>query len=421
MMRADAPDHVLPPVAVFEAGLPPALAFIRSLGSAGVPVIAFDSNSWAAGRYSRFADSFVTAPNVGRTDRFLRWLTDEAVQDNFALIAPTSDYISFAVAEFDQLHGTDYSGGVGGVSDRQHAVLDCLLKDRFARRMEAIGFPVPAWAIPVTVEDAVNSAQAMGYPVALKPRSHIGVGVARGIVVHDEVQLRCHFLPYDLSPDQTTALHHDPQLAWPLVQKVITGKHIEVISITGCLDRDGRVTASSCSRKTGQWGGNLGIGMTFEVTNPPPFFEHALEAVAEVLRGGVFELEVLANRATGDYWAIDLNPRGFGQMSMDIARGNDLPRLWYSSATGIDLASQPAHRRTREHWRMGTQYYVGAAVDIARGPGRWALARNVAASVRQPTAAAAHSWTDPMPGIAFALSTLRHPGGLIRPFLDPPE
>ena len=45
--------------------------------------------------------------------------------------------------------------------------------------------------------------------------------------------------------------------------------------------------------------------------------------VRQVLGTGLFELEVLVERATGEYYAIDLNPRGFGQMTLDMAAGRD--------------------------------------------------------------------------------------------------
>lgn len=191
-----------------------------------------------------------------------------------------------------------------------------------------------------------------------------------------------------------------------------------MVSVTGFIDGEGVARAVGCSRKVSQWGGRLGIGTMFEMVDPPLFLEHALDAVRHVLGVGIFELEVLHDRESGEYWAIDLNPRGFGQMSLDVARGNDLPRLWYSSATGIDLPLVPTPKRVPELWRMGVQFYTGVGVDVVRGPDRIARLGRVASSWRRPTAAAVHSWTDLRPGLAFAMSTLRHPGGLVRPFLE---
>ena len=407
----------LPAVAVFEAGLPPAMGFIRSLGRAGVRIRAFDSLRHVPGRYSKYVDRFDLAPNVHDVDDFVAWLEEFNERERINLIPPTSDFTAFAVAEFDERHGTDLAGGIGGAGGAQ-AVRDCLFKDRFARRMEEIGFPVPEWAAPTSLDEAVRAADSIGYPIVLKPRSHIGIGVSRGQVVHDVDELRAAFGPYPIGRSQTMALRHDPDLDWPLMQHMVTGDHIEVMSISGHVDTDGRVEALERSRKTSQWGGELGIGTMFEVVDHPRFIGHVLEAIPRLLRAAIFEFEVLVDVDTGRYWAIELNPRGFGQMSLSIARGSDLPVEWYRSATGIDLASAHPPRRPPRHWRMGTPYFVGTAVRAIRGPDRRATIAELARSVARPTAAAMHSWSDPRPGLAFIAHTIRHPGGLVRPFLD---
>jgi predicted ATP-grasp superfamily ATP-dependent carboligase len=65
----------------------------------------------------------------------------------------------------------------------------------------------------------------------------------------------------------------------------------------------------------------------FEPVPTPAFTDDAVDAVRTIVGSGLFELEVLVDTRTGEHWAIDLNPRGFGQMTLDIARGKDLPRL----------------------------------------------------------------------------------------------
>jgi predicted ATP-grasp superfamily ATP-dependent carboligase len=411
-MRTD-----LPPVAVFEVGLPPALAFIRSLGRAGVPVRAFGTSAHAPGRYSRYVEHFDVAPDAHQIDVFLGWLDDRVERDGIALVAPTSDYMAFAVTEYDARHGTELSGGIGGDGGRA-GVLDCLFKDRFARRMEEIGFPIPAWSTPTSLDEALADAERIGYPVVLKPRSHVGVGLERGSIAHDADELRDRFEPFSFGDDQSAARRHDAHLAYPLLQQLITADDVRVVSLTGYIDRDGSVRAVGCSHKTSQWGDGLGIGTMFEVLDPPPFLDHALAAVRHVLRAAIFEFEVLVDMATGRYWAIELNPRGFGQISLSVARGKDLPVEWYRSATGIELPRRPPGRRPAEQWRMGTPYFVGAALRALRGPDRRSLVTEVASSLGRPTASAMHSWADPRPGFAFAAQTVRHPGGLLRPFLD---
>lgn len=404
------------PVAVFDAALPPGVATIRSLGRAGVPVHAYSHLPYAPGRFSRHVARFDVCPDPVDIDVFTAWLRDEVETGHISLVAPTSDYVTFAVAQLETELGLDLSGGVGGTRGHE-GVDDCLFKDRFARRLEEVGFPGPPWAAPTSTDEAVEVARTLGYPVVLKPRSHIGIGVSRGLVVNDDGELRTHFVPYPLSDSVRGIAERHPDLAFPLVQKMVTGNDVECISVTGCLGRDGTLLASGTIRKVDQWGSSLAIGTVFEATTPPPFVEHAVETVARVLGTGIFEFEVLSDRASGEYWAIDLNPRGFGPMSLDVENGNDLPLLWYRAATGAEMDPQVAVSRGRTTWRMGAPFYAGISVGIVLGPQRFGYVRQLLDSIAHPSAGAIHHWRDVRPGFAWLVWNLRHPGGLVRPHL----
>lgn len=403
-------------VAVFDAELPTGVSFIRSLGRLGANVKAYSSASRAAGRFSRYTAEFRKCPDSYALSEFISWLIAEYERGEFDYVAPTSDFITFVVAEVDERLGTQLSGGVGG--DRAGAaVRDCLFKDRFSVALDEIGFPAPPWAAPTSTDDALAAARTLGYPVALKPRSHVGIGASRGVVAHHDSDVEASFIPYDLPEQQHVAVQHDPDLAYPLVQKLIERDALECISLSGCLDRDGNLLAVSASRKTDQWGTGLSIGTEFEIWDRPFFLDKSIDAVRRILGCGVFEFEVLVDVATEELWGLDLNPRAFGHIALDIGRGHDLPALWYASATGraVDDASLPKRRPTR--WRMGIPYYAGAAVRAVRGPGRVASFSSALSSLRRPGVGSVHAWADPIPGLALGLGILRHPGGLIRPFL----
>ena len=308
-------------------------------------------------------------------------------------------------------HGSDLLGGTGGAAGPS-AVFDCLFKDRFARKVEQLGFPTPEWGAPITVEDAVVVAESVGYPVVLKPRSHIGVGISRGVIAHDESELRAAFTPYELDRHQSSALAHDPDIAWPLVQKIVGGNDSEVISVTGCLGRDGDVLALGFSRKLTQWQGALGIGTMFEVVDQPGFADRAVELVREVLGSGIFEFEVIVDPTTDEYWALELNPRGFSQMGLDVEHGRDLPRLWFGSATGQTLNTR--RPRGRKYWRFGLPFYAGLLVAVVLGPGRLSAVRRLGDELRRRSVGSMHTWNDPVPGFVFAAGILRHPRALVK-------
>ncbi len=402
----------LPPVAVFDAALPTGVATIRSLGRASVPVHAYSPLAYAPGRFSRFTEVFRRCPDPTRPDQFIDWLSDEVSSGRISLVAPTSDYVTYAVAMVEEHLGVEISGGVGGARGAD-AVRDCLFKDRFSTQLDTLGFPVPAWAAPTDLDQARAAASRLGYPLVVKPRSHVGVGIERGAVVHNEAELDSAFAP--LGDSGRLGSHH-ADLELPMLQVMLIGDSIECISITGCLGRDGELLGSGTIRKLGQWGGSLAIGTRFEVVDPPSFTQHAIDVVRSVLGTGIFELEVLVDRSSGRYVAIDLNPRAYGPISLDIQRGADLPLLWYESATGTTLRQQSsAPGRPPREWRMGVPYYAGLGVGMALGPERFAAGRQLVRSIVRPAAAAMHVWHDPGPGIVLSAWILRHPGGLIGP------
>ena len=403
-------------VAVFDVALPPGVAFIRSLGRLGVPIIAYSNMKRAAGRFSKYTTDFRSCPDMHHADAFISWLIGEYERGEIEFVAPTSDFISFVVAEVDEQLGTDLAGRVG-VERAGAAVRDCLFKDRFSVALEDIGFPVPQWATPTTTKQAIADARRIGYPVVLKPRSHIGIGAARGVIAENDAELEESFVPYHVGETQSSASRHDPNLGIPILQEMIDRPSLDCVSITGCLDRDGEVLAVNTSRKIDQWGTGLSIGTVFETCERRAFSDRAIDAVKRVLGSGVFEFEILTDLDTGEYWGIDLNPRGYGQIALDIGRGDDLPALWYGSASGRDIMPTAAPRRLPTHWRMGTPFYAGAAVRTLRGPGRLGHVRSAIAALVQPTAGSMHSWSDLRPGLALGLRILRHPGGLVRPFL----
>lgn len=87
------------------------------------------------------------------------------------------------------------------------------------------------------------------------------------------------------------------------------------------------MVVSSLSYKREQWPPDVGVSMVQVGCDDARILGAGLEVVNKLLSCGIFEVELLAD---GDnLYAIDLNPRAFGFIALDIARGFDLPWLWY--------------------------------------------------------------------------------------------
>jgi hypothetical protein len=139
--------------------------------------------------------------------------------------------------------------------------------------------------------------------------------------------------------------------------------------------------------------------------------QFGLDIVNQTLSRGIFEVEVLAEGES--LHAIDLNPRAFGFLELDIARGADLPWLWFGSTLSdrmpLPQAVPGVHFQAR-HWVMHVMNAVARAkIPLgARGsePGGSSTPRVSVSMLGHPS--------DPLPMIVSNLLLLRHPRSLMR-------
>jgi predicted ATP-grasp superfamily ATP-dependent carboligase len=197
-----------------------------------------------------------------------------------------------------------------------------------------VGIATPRTFLPRCDGDVAAAAREVGYPLIIKPQTQAG--------------LKCHlkgtvvWRPADLSrawgdlrssvsvwPDLTA---HDPDAGGLLLQPFLAAGSPGVYSLSGFAARDGAVLARA-SRKLLQRPRRAGVGLCFEEADPiPGLVEKMATLCRHVGYYGVFEAEFL--EVEGQHLLIDFNPRLFGQIAFDVARGLDLPLLAYRAATG---------------------------------------------------------------------------------------
>ena len=363
-------------------------------------------------RLSRYCTRFATCPDVEDAERFLPWLKAESARGHYSYVAPTSDLMAFYMAEFPECFP---KGQVHCMPGRDH-VLDMLFKDRFDATCTRHGIRAPWTAFPLSVEAALAQAASLPYPVILKPKSHVGVGWARGVVVRDEVALRREFKAYPTRPETKMLMERFPELQWPMIQEYVPGALEHLYSISGVLGEDGELLAWAGSKKTQQWPPTLGVGIVFEPWKEQVPVALGLKFVKEALGRGIFELELIWDARTQTYVAIDLNPRAHGHIAFDSARHNDLPLLWYHMATGAKMTPLP-DASDDIRWLHAIPYHVGNLIGLARGPGRGERLQAYMTNLRGKTVDIINDAKDPLPSVAHTYFMLRHPGGLIKPFL----
>jgi hypothetical protein len=405
-VKPDLTRNRLPAVAIFDNYWGTTLAFARSLGRQGVPLHFFGSG---AGRWSRYSSAHGRCPPVENAAEFQPWLREKIKGGTITRVAPTTDLIAYYTSSLRR----DFPAEVARTIAPLPEVEACLIKSRFCGAGAVPGAPNLPTFLPDSLESAKAAAVELGFPLMLKPNSHLVVGfVERGKLLHDEADLKRHFRPYEVTPGQEPLAQLYPELRWPLLQRYMNPARHRVYSVSGVKDADGRVLSACVSYKHEQWPPDVGVSTLQIGCEDVRVLEHGLRIVNQVLSRGMFEIELLADG--NDLYAIDLNPRGFGFIELDIARGSDLPWLWYRS-TREPVAPLPSQSlrasaearstlfpRLSRLWRRHDREN-SAGADERYDP-----------SVPRLSVSMAGYWQDPLPMIVSRLYLLRHPRGLVR-------
>jgi D-aspartate ligase len=393
-----------PPVAVFDNYWATTLAFCRSLGRQGVPLHFYGSG---AGRWSRYRTRHFSCPPVEDSARFLPWLSDKIRAGDITRIAPTTDLIAYYASRLRDEFSPQVQRTIAPLAE----IEACLIKTRFADVCSIAGQPSLATAAPDTVEGALAQAAEWGYPIILKPKSHLAVGSAeRGRLVRNADELRRYYHRYSVHPGQEGLAEIYPELCWPLIQQYVPSARQRVYSVSGFKDADGGVLAASVSYKREQWPPDVGVSTVQIACDDERLLDAGLQVVNRVLSRGIFEVELLTQ---GDrLYAIDLNPRAFGFMALDIARGADLPWLWFRSSLG------ESQQRITHRPDVALAARDGLVHFMRRFAGRGV--RNADEKERRisplprATIPMLGSWKDPLPMLISHLYLLRHPRAFVR-------
>ena len=320
-------------VAVFDNYWAPTLAFAYSLGRRGVSLHFYGRG---AGRWSRYCTRSRPCPPVEDTERFLPWLRARIRSGEIERIAPTTDLIAYYCALLREEFPPLVQRSIAPFAEIEAA----LIKTRFAAACTAIGQQVPRSFSPQQLDEAVGAGRELGYPLIMKPKAHLGVGSdERGCIICDENDLRMRFGPYRFAPGQESIGARYPELRWPLLQRYVPSARQRVFSVSGFKDPQTGLVATALSFKREQWPRHIGTSTSQVSAHDGDLIAAGTRTVDHLLSCGIYELELLAD-ATGPT-AIDLNPRAFGFIKLDMARGNDLPWLWFRSTLGAVQPEPP--------------------------------------------------------------------------------
>src|ERR1700730_7469944 len=133
-------------------------------------------------------------------------------------VPPTTDLIAYYLAVLRERFPSEVRRAITPLPEIER----CLIKTRFSAACTAAGQEVPPTAAPDDPEGAVLAARSLGYPLIVKPKSHLVVGaVDRGQLVRNEAALRRAYRRYDVARGQEQIAATYPELRWPLLQAYV--------------------------------------------------------------------------------------------------------------------------------------------------------------------------------------------------------
>jgi predicted ATP-grasp superfamily ATP-dependent carboligase len=328
-----------PPALLFVADSHGTLAAVRSLGRAGIPVTVADWRRLVPARWSRYATRGVDCPSFERGGAtFVEWLLSFGKRRPGHVLLATTDDLAWLFAR----HARELEQHFRLATAPIDAMDTLLNKWRLSQACAGAGLTTPQTVL-------AGSNDALAPPLLIKPQSQVLFHPHhKGLVVTDLAALETELTRFRAGTRyDPSLLAFDSRVAVPMLQAFVDVRRYGTYSLSGFVDDDHLVVKAS--RKVLQRPFSVGVGLCFEAAPVEEGLAHRIAALCRHLgHRGVFEVELLD--AGERRLLVDFNPRFFGQMAFDIARGADLPLLAYLLALGnrrrlakvVDVSRVPA-------------------------------------------------------------------------------
>lgn len=390
------------------------LATVRCLGRRGVRVTVAASDRLAPAQWSRLASHVVRCRPAQDPETILEWLLEFGEREPGAVLHPTSDEMAWLIAK----HADELRPFYALYAPAFAAVRALLDKCELYRASRAAGFRTPATFFPRTEREAFELG-THGCTFVVKPRTQVFYrSHAKGEVVSGAREVARAWRACHESPHAPSVRADAPDIDKPMLQELVPNDGVD--SITGFVTHDFEVLAVRGARKILQRPRGLGVGVCFEAAPVDPSL---VDKIAKLARDvgffGAFEAELVAGHL------IDFNPRYYGQLAFDVARGSPLPWMLHLAALGhhelvrrearAALDGDPSAFSDRVTLRVMLASHRLAGTLLPETERKWKHWLNTHDGVAVDAAIAAD---DPLPGIALALATIyeaaRHPRGFWR-------
>ncbi len=327
-------------ILVLDANQRSALAVIRSLGRAGLNVIAADSAAAPIGAASKYATGMFRYPDPARDpESFVREVASRTRQLGIDVVVPATDLTTMVlVSQPERLAPARLACPE---SEAYEALTD---KRRLIECARSLGVPVPRTVVASTATEVRAAAGELGFPLVLKPsRSRYlrGQEVIFTAVrtVADAAALEASFTKLDWLADIPC-----------LVQEFIPGYGAGIFASS---TPEGPI-AWFAHRRLREKPPSGGVSVLSESADLDPRMQDiARQLLAASRWRGVAMIEFRV-APDGTPYLMEVNGRFWGSLQLAIDSGVDFPRLLYQITVGEKPGPVPQYVRGRRlRWLLG--------------------------------------------------------------------
>jgi predicted ATP-grasp superfamily ATP-dependent carboligase len=296
------------------------LAAIRSLGRAGVPVLALDHRRSALGFRSRYAKP-VLCPDPQDEDGLVAFLAELGEElDGPLPVFATHDEPLNAIAR----HAAELGDRFRYPFPPWNVLSRIQSKRGQLEAAEGAGIAVPRTVAPASAAEARSAGEELGYPVLVKPSSTEGFKRR-----FKRQAFRC-----ETGADVENA-YAEAEEYEPLVQELIPGGDDGLFTLGSYLAADGEALGLFCGRKLRQTPpGGIGTCRVGEAVWDQEVVDQGLRLLHALGHTGLSQVEFKRDARDGTLRLMEVNPRLWQWHGLAAACGVDLPRIAYDDLTG---------------------------------------------------------------------------------------
>jgi D-aspartate ligase len=331
---------------VVDVGWVNGLAAIRSLGRAGISVLALDHGSSPLGFRSRYATPVrVPDPAVDEAG----FISRVAETGPPAVVFPTHDPPLNALARNrDRLDGFLFPfpawDTLEAIQDKRHQL----------EAARAAGVDTPETKYPASADEARAAAEELGFPILVKPRHPDGFKRRFG-----GQAFRCQTL------EEVDRAYSDAEPFGPMLQEHVPGGDEELYSLGSYLSEDGEPLGLFSGRKLVQVPPEVGTCRIGEAVWVQEVVDAGLRVLRELGFHGLSQVEFKRDPRNGRFKLMEVNPRLWQWHGLATACGVDLPLIAYRDLTGekVEPVSMNGSRRV---WAISVM--AGERPTVPRPP-----------------------------------------------------